>query len=83
MFIFGEFSIDLLNPNNHKATEDLYILGLYPKITRQSRNTSHCTTLIDIIFTNVTENNATSGLLINDISDHLPVEVVEEGKAGH
>lgn len=43
------------------------------KIFGPRRETSHCATLIDNIFTNDTENNTVSGLLINDISDHLPV----------
>lgn len=47
MFICGDFNIDLLNPNNHNS------LGLYPQITRPSRITSHCVTLIDNIFTNI------------------------------
>lgn len=48
-------------------------MSLFPEITRPSRVTSNCATLIDNIFTNDTENNTVSGLLINDISDHLPV----------
>ena len=80
IFIRGDFNIDLLNPNNHKPTEDfintMYSLSLYPKITRPSRITSHCATLIDNIFTNVIDNNTISGLMINDISDHLPVFLV-------
>ncbi len=70
MFICGDFNIDLLNPKKHRMTEDflntLYSFSLYPKITRPSRITSHCATLIDNIFTNVLDNNITSGLLIND-----------------
>lgn len=56
VFICGDFNIDLLNPNNHSMTEEfintMYSMSLYPKITRPSRITSHCTTLIDNIFTN-------------------------------
>ena len=80
MFICGDFNIDLLNPNNQKPNEDfintMYSLSLYPKITRPSRITSHCATLIDNIFMNNTENNTISGLLINDIRNHLPVFTV-------
>ncbi len=80
MFICGDFNIDLLNPKKNRMTEDflntLYSFSLYPKITRPSRITSHCATLIDNIFTNVLDNNITSGLLINDITDHLPVFIV-------
>ena len=54
----------------------MYSMSYYPIITRPSRITSHCATLIDNIFTNDIENNTVSRLLINDISDHLPVFTV-------
>ena len=77
MFICGDFNIDLLNQNKHKMTEEfintLYSLSLYPKITRPSRITSHSASLIDNIFTNQIDNDTVSGLLVCDISDHLPV----------
>uniref|UniRef100_A0A8C6WF21 Reverse transcriptase domain-containing protein n=1 Tax=Neogobius melanostomus TaxID=47308 RepID=A0A8C6WF21_9GOBI len=50
----------------------MYSLSLFPLITRPTRINAHGATLIDNIFTNVL-NNMTSGILINDISDHLPV----------
>uniref|UniRef100_A0A8C6M161 Reverse transcriptase domain-containing protein n=1 Tax=Nothobranchius furzeri TaxID=105023 RepID=A0A8C6M161_NOTFU len=77
VFICGDFNIDLLNPNKNKSTEEfidiMYSLGLFPLITRPTRITLHCTTLIDNIFTNIMEEKVESGLLISDISDHLPV----------
>ena len=80
IFIYGDFNIDLLNPNKHKMTDEfintIYSMSLYPKITRPSRITTHCATVIDNIFTIEIENNTVSGLLINDISDHLPVFTV-------
>ncbi len=54
----------------------MYSMGLYTKITRPNRITLHCATLIDNIFTNDIENNTVGGLLISDISDHLPVFTV-------
>ena len=80
MFIGGDFNIDLLNPNKHTMTNEfintLYSIGLYPKMTRPSRIPTHCATLIDNIFSNEMDNNTVSGLLVNDISDHLPVFTV-------
>lgn len=77
IFICGDLNIDLLNPNMHKMTDDfintMYSRSLCPKITRPSRITPHSATLIHSIFTNDIGNNTVSGLLINDISDHLPV----------
>lgn len=49
------------------------MLSLYPKIIRPSRITSHSASLIDNIFTNQIDNSTVSGLLVYDISDHLPV----------
>lgn len=54
----------------------MYSLSLYPTITKPSRITSHSATLIDNIFTNLLDNKTISGLLVNDISDHLPVFLV-------
>ncbi len=75
IFICGDFNIDLLNSNNHKMTNDfintIYSMNLYPTITRPTRITSHCATLIDNIFTNDISNKTLSVLLISDISDHL------------
>lgn len=53
----------------------MYSLTLFPKITRPTRITMHCATLIDNIFTNYIEQNMVSGILINDISDHLAIFV--------
>ncbi len=64
----GNFNIDLLNPNNHKITDEfintVYSLSLFRKITRPSRITSHCATLIDDIFTSDTDDSTVSRLLI-------------------
>lgn len=79
-FVCGDFNIDLLNPNKQlridEFTETMYSMGLYPVISRASRITSHSGTLKDNIFTNNIDNNSIfSGLLMNDITDHLPVFV--------
>ena len=50
-----------------------YSLGLYPLINRPTRITTTSATLIDNIFTSELENKIDSGLLVHDISDHLPV----------
>ena len=42
-------------------------------IVKPSRITTHSNTLIDNIFTNNLSDSSHSGLLINDITDHLPV----------
>jgi hypothetical protein len=45
----------------------------FPIITLPTRITSHTATLIDNIFTNHPDNYSFSGLLLSDISDHLPI----------
>ena len=49
----------------------LFSLGMYQLI--YIRITESSATLIDNIFTNELNIDITSGLMINDISDHLPV----------
>ena len=51
----------------------IYSLGLYQLIDRPSRITNQSSTLIDTIFTNAKEYTNASGLLVNDITDHLPI----------
>ena len=51
----------------------LFSLGMFPLIDRPSRITEYSATLIDNIFSNNLYENISNGLLINDISDHLPV----------
>ena len=77
MFICGDFNIDLMKYETHNGTKRfldcMYGLGLYPLIDRPSRITTHSCTLIDNIFTNQINYSIRSGLLMNDITDHLPI----------
>ena len=77
--ICGDTNIDLINVLKHRATSDfldtLYSRGFYPLISKPSRITRTSATLIDNIFINNLESNIKSGLIINNISDHLPVFV--------
>ena len=45
---------------------------MYPLIDRPNRITEYSATLIDNIFTNDLITDKLSGLIINDVSDHLP-----------
>ena len=53
--------------------ETLYSACLFPLITHPTRIKDSSATLIDNIFTNVLNKKITSGLIIGDISDHLPI----------
>ena len=76
-YLCGDINIDLLKYENHKGTRDflnaLFSLGMFPLIDRPSRITEYSATLIDNIFSNNLYERISNGLLINDISDHLPV----------
>lgn len=77
IFTCGNYNIDLINPNKHKATEDffnrMHSIGLYPAITRPSRITKYSAKLMDNFFTNNVRTKNISGLMICDITDHLSV----------
>lgn len=75
--VCGDYNLDLLNPHRNTKILDfintMYSNSLFPLITKPSRITTETATLIDNIFTNSIDNDITAGLLINDITDHLPV----------
>ena len=76
-YITGDCSLDLLKHESHSVTaqfsESLFALGFLPMITKPTRITAHSATLIGNIFTNNTTLSSRSGLIISDISDHLPI----------
>ena len=82
VFLCGDTNIDLLSENN-ATTEfinSMYSMSLYPTITRPTRITTHSATIIDNIFTNVIDKKISSGIIINDATDHLPVfTVIKDG----
>ena len=65
-----------INFQHHQTTgeflDGLYSNMFFPMITRPSRITCHTVTLIYNIFLNDFFDRSRSGLLISDISDHLP-----------
>ena len=73
----GDFNLDLLKHESHSVIaqfiESLFAFGFLPMITKPTRIKAHSATLIDNIFTNNTTISSKSGLIISDISDHLPI----------
>ena len=62
-----------LNKNTQLFMEKLLEMELYPTITRPTRITKSCATLIDNIIMNKTlYSKQNSCIIINDTSDHLP-----------
>ena len=79
-YLMGDFNLNLLNYDSHTLTgeflDGIYSNSFIPLITRPTRITAHTSTLIDNIFTNNFCSHLVSGLLFTDISDHLPVFVI-------
>ena len=82
VYLCGDFNVDLLQYDKHADTnnfvDQLFSFGLHPLITRPTRITRDTKTLIYNIFTTDLWSHKQSGLIINDISDHLPIYVVTE-----
>ena len=81
VYLMGDFNINLLNEDTHCRTNDFVNIltshSMYPSITRPTRITSKSATLIDNIFTN-SKTCQTSGIIITDISDHLPIFITTD-----
>ena len=74
-FVMGDFNINLLSYDGHTDTNDfinsMVSHHLLPYILHPTRVTDHSSTIIDNIFSNVTEFNTVSGKIINQIADHF------------
>jgi hypothetical protein len=77
LFLTGDFNINLLNyQSNHNVAyflDNIMSTGLLPTITFPTRITSSTSTLIDNIFSNTISLQHHSKIIIDDISDHLPI----------
>jgi hypothetical protein len=82
--IAGDYNIDLLKCDVHPGSDNflnnLYAHSILPLITRPTRFNSNSSTLIDNILVNKPNDTSVSGILITDISDHLPVFYVSSQK---
>ena len=72
-----DHNLDLLKIENHKPTQDFFNSNidnqLFPTITKPTRITATTATLLDNLMVNLALNqNYQSGILVDDISDHLP-----------
>ena len=81
IYLCGDFNINILNETNNVTNEFLqclYSLCMFPLINKPMRITSHSATLVDNIFTNAFGIGHNSGILVNDLSDHLPIFTIRE-----
>ena len=73
--IMGDMNIDLLKFEVHRRTDDylnnLFSHGFLPVISKPTRVTNTSATLIDHIYTNDITSSFRSGIIINDVADHL------------
>ena len=73
----GDYNINLLRQDMLEGTgnfvNSLYGNSLVPLVTRPTLFGKTPSTLIDNIITNKCNYNAVCGLLITDVSDHLPI----------
>ena len=79
----GDFNIDLLKYEccsySNNFFNQLSSSGYMPLITKPTRVTKSTATLIDNIFTNnANKTGHQSGILLNDISDQLPIFTITE-----
>ena len=83
-YIMGDFNLDLLHCDHHAYTQEfidsLFSHMFIPLINKPTRLTSHSATLIDNIFTNCFTQNIVNGIILNDLSDHLPVFALSSTK---
>lgn len=77
IILAGDFNINLLNHEVHAATDNflnvMYAHKILPTIKRPTRYGECCATLIDNIFTNILDESNISGIILDDLSDHLPI----------
>jgi hypothetical protein len=87
IILSGDFNINLLNYQSHQPTEEFLdnILShhQYPVILRPTRFSVTNSTLIDNIFINNITDDYYPGILINDLSDHLPIFYISDDIISH
>ena len=78
-YIGGDFNADLLKSNSDTNIKDFmnltYSLGCIPLITHPTRITTTSSTLLDYVYTDNVLGELKSFILVEDVSDHLPVIV--------
>ena len=74
VWVCGDYNIDLLkvktNKHNGEHFDEIISQGFIPKSTLPTRISEHSSTLIDNIFTSNMDEKESSGILLNQISDH-------------
>ena len=75
VFLMGDFNIDLLKYESHNCTNDfinsLVSHSFLRYILQPTRVTDHSSTIIDNIFSNITDYETSSGKITTPIADHF------------
>ena len=84
-YVCGDYNIDLLKVKTNKHYgehfDEIISQGFIPKITLPTRISEHSSTLIDNIFTSNIDEKESSGILLNQISDHRMIFTFIENKS--
>ena len=77
IFVCGDVNIDILKHESNIAAKSFLdtMYSMY-SIDRPTRISNHSFSLIDNICTNVVNQTTLSGILLSDITDHLPIFVL-------
>ena len=71
--IMGDFNIDLLKYSSHAKTNDyvdnVFTRGFVPLMTKPTKNA----TLIDHIYSNNIQSDASSGIIVTDVADYFGI----------
>ena len=82
IYLMGDYNIDILpsqqNNNSLKLLNALSSYSLHPHINKATRISTNSETLIDNIFSNVSESEHFNGIIYSDVSDHLPIFVISQ-----
>lgn len=77
IYLLGDWNIDLLKIDNDPIVSQfvniMYSFSYTPLITKPTRVTDNCATLIDNIWSTEVEHNNRNSILYTDISDHFPI----------
>ena len=72
--VMGDFNLNLLSYETHTHTNDfvnsMVFQCLIPHILQPTKVTDHSATVIDNIFSNVTDYETASGNILNQVADH-------------
>ena len=76
-YVCGDTNVNLLKAPTHNAInyyfDDLIKTGCQVLIDKPTRITSDVTSLVDHVYSNDPTNKLTPGIIIADMTDHLPI----------